>query len=55
MMPGCVGVAKGALQCRTCELPVAPNDAECPEVNATICNVISEFYICDKTCKPQSP
>ena len=33
LMPGCDGVARGALQCRSCELPVAPNDAECPEAN----------------------
>ena len=25
LMPGCGGVARGALQCRFCELPVAPN------------------------------
>jgi hypothetical protein len=25
LVPGCDGVAKGALQCRPCELPVAPN------------------------------
>ena len=31
LAPGCGGVAKGALQCRTCELPVAP-DATCDGV-----------------------
>ena len=33
MTPGCGGVARGALQCRSCKLPLAPNDAECPEVH----------------------